>query len=133
MSGTNTYKSWVSMKRRCSDVDSKDYKNYGGRGIAVCAEWQSDFSTFLRDMGECPKGSTLERIDNERGYSPDNCVWADKKTQSRNRRYTVLSIEAAAMIRAAREGGETLSSISKRFGISLSHVHRVAKGEAWAS
>lgn len=61
------------------------YKDYGARGIDVCSRWLS-FEPFLADMGICPPTLTLERVNNERGYSKSNCVWADRKTQANNKR-----------------------------------------------
>lgn len=84
--GTRTFKSWESMKQRCFNPNSKDYANYGGRGVSVCAEWVHDFPKFLSDMGERPEGSSLDRIDSDGNYEPSNCRWADPKTQQRNTR-----------------------------------------------
>ena len=83
--GTKTYAAWRSMRARCENPNSRAYANYGGRGIAVSARWKK-FENFLEDMGECPPGLTLERKDNSRGYSLDNCIWADWATQANNRR-----------------------------------------------
>lgn len=80
------YHTWASMKKRCNNPNYHAYKNYGGRGIKVCEEWQSDFWQFVEDMGERPRGYTLEREDNDKGYSPDNCIWASRKAQIKNRR-----------------------------------------------
>jgi hypothetical protein len=80
-----TYQSWCDMKRRCLDPLRQGYENYGGRGIKVCERWLF-FGNFLQDMGECPKGLTLERIDNNKGYYKDNCKWATRAEQSRNKR-----------------------------------------------
>ncbi len=77
-----TYQSWSSMKNRCNKRTGR--KDYLGKGIAVCDEW-SDFQVFLRDMGERPDGMTLDRRDNAKGYSKDNCRWATLSQQANNR------------------------------------------------
>jgi hypothetical protein len=84
-----TYNTWVNMHQRCSNPNLPKWKNYGGRGITVCERWQ-DFAYFLADMGEKPEGKTIERVDNDAGYYPGNCVWADNRTQSRNKQDTIF-------------------------------------------
>lgn len=87
------YAVWHSMKQRCYDKARKDYANYGGRGIRVCDEWLHDFAAF-RDWAmasgykpDAPYGScTLDRVDVDGDYEPNNCRWADAKTQANNRR-----------------------------------------------
>ena len=79
------YVSWQHMRQRCENVERWDYSYYGGRGISVCAEW-GRFENFIADMGKCPVGNTLDRIDNNKNYDVDNCRWADRKTQARNTR-----------------------------------------------
>lgn len=87
MHNTPTYHSWRSMIQRCTNPNSKDYLNYGGRGITVCPEWLGSFERFLADMGKRPnKRKTLDRIDVNKGYCKDNCRWATAKTQAQNKR-----------------------------------------------
>lgn len=87
MSQTPEYNSWLRMNSRCHFISNKNYKDYGGRGIFVCDQWRYSFENFFLSMGRRPTiKHSLERKDNNRGYSPDNCKWATKKEQSCNRR-----------------------------------------------
>lgn len=85
MSKTAIHQAWRVMRDRCNNPNSKSYHNYGGRGIKVCERWES-FSNFLSDMGVRPEGCDIDRIDNDKGYSPENCRWVTRSQNLRNTR-----------------------------------------------
>lgn len=112
LSKTSEYNVWAAMKKRCRNPTHKSYHHYGGRGIAYDDRWES-FENFIADMGIRPSEShSLDRIDNSRGYSRENCHWATKKQQAQNRRNVVLF------------NGEPACSIAISKGISRSTFHK---------
>lgn len=85
------YNCWISMRSRCNNPNEDQYKDYGGRGISICERW-NEFPNFYEDLGPRPKGSQLDRIDNNGNYCKENCRWADILTQANNRRTTTIFI-----------------------------------------
>ncbi len=82
---SRTYVSWYNMIQRCTNTNRRDYKDYGGRGIAVCDRWRNSFENFLEDMGERPVGTSIDRANNNVGYWSENCRWSTVKQQQRNK------------------------------------------------
>lgn len=112
------YPLWIAMKQRCYNPKQIEFKNYGGRGITVCDQWRNSFLTFFKDMGSRPSADySLDRIDNSKGYSPENCRWATRKEQCRNfRRNRLLMINGKSIVlaEAAEKLGVTGSCIRDR-------------------
>ena len=84
------YNAWCGMKTRCTNPNRPYFADYGGRGITVCERWRDDFAAFLADMGPKPSPRhSIDRIDNTKGYGPDNCRWATPADQARNTRRNI--------------------------------------------
>lgn len=112
----STYRSWKDMRARCNNPNDSDYASYGGRGISVCQRWD-DFRLFLDDMGERPEGMTIDRIDNDAGYGPDNCRWANAFTQANNKRTNRIV------------AGMTLQHLAEASGVYASKLaYRISAG-----
>jgi len=117
-SGTKTHNTWVCMKTRCLNPKSTQYKWYGAQGITIDPKWLT-FEGFLEDMGERPKGHTLDRVDASKGYCKENCRWSTQKEQMRNTRRS----------RTVTYSGESMPLIvlSERLGLNYKHLHATLK------
>ena len=128
------YNIWMGMNYRCYNEKSHNYKYYGGRGIQVCEEWRNDLKAFIKwgQKNERPSLEyTLDRIDNNGDYSPDNCRWATASQQSRNKRTNVLTEETARMVRTLHAELGNQREVGRRLGIDYRNVHFVIKGNTW--
>lgn len=130
--GSSEYRSWKAMRERCLNPNCKDYKDYGSRGITVCARWLNSFENFLVDMGKKPTRShTIERIDNNGNYEPGNCKWATRKEQGANKsnnRLIEFNGEKLIAPEWARRLGmkkETLISRLKRMSVERAFAYPV--------
>jgi len=129
---SSEYDIWALMRQRCMTTTDPAYKNYGARGIAVCERW-NDFRNFLLDMGPRPSPKhSIERKNNDCGYEPDNCVWLEKRLQSRNRRGNVLTNEVAAELRKLRNNGGNVAAWARSRGIVISTAQLAAAGKTWS-
>lgn len=119
------YGTWFNMKRRCLDSNFTEYHRYGARGITVCERWlgPNGFPNFLADMGEKPEGMTLERIDNDGSYTPENCEWVTPKQQAANRRPRKITPEQRREILERYEAGGVLAKeLAVEYGVSTSAI-----------
>lgn len=123
MSRTNVYQIWAKMVARCHDQGDKDFARYGARGIKVCRRWRS-FPNFYKDMGDRPGPKmSIERTNNDGPYAPGNCVWANNRTQSRNRRNThfvVIDGRSMSLIEACERRGLNYSAVKERLRLGWS-------------
>ena len=108
------YKAWCQMKQRCENPRNAHYNNYGGRGITVCKRWH-DFVLFYEDMGDRPRGKTLDRIDNNKGYFKENCRWATRQQENNRRNNRNITIDGVT---------STLKLWAEKFGINYNTVFK---------
>lgn len=137
MAGTPVYRRWVEMLTRVRNPNRACARNYSGRGIGVCDEWR-DFTAFYRDMGDLPTPKhTLERVDNDKGYCPENCVWATAHTQARNKRSPVRDLPPGVYrVRDRFVVRLGLNGKSKHIGVfdsveEAAHARKLAEKQYW--
>jgi hypothetical protein len=123
------YHAWERMRFRCLNENDPQFKDYGGRGIKICSRWD-DFNLFLEDIGKAPtKGHSIDRIDNDGGYNPDNCGWSTRLEQSRNsrtsRNWTIKGKTFESLSHAAKELGVAQNTIA--YWCGRHHLSKKAK------
>ncbi|NTI80473.1 hypothetical protein [Rhizobium rhizogenes] len=118
------YRSWLQIKRRCSDPTDSDWPNYGAIGIRVCPEWEHSFEQFLADMGEKPTSNhVIVRKDTKIGYSPDNCEWLARQRAGARRRRSFISVSVAGL------EFPSIKAACRHFGVNLTTVlYRIHAG-----
>lgn len=129
---SNVYNSWRSMKTRCYNTNYDSYSRYGGRGIYVCRRWRISFKNFLKDMGERPNGTTLDRINNDGPYGPWNCKWSTSKEQVRNSSSRKLIISEVRKIKQLlQENIFTVKDISKLLDVTEAQIYSIKNKKTW--
>ena len=126
MTKTRTYKTWNGIIQRCLNSKNSSYHHYGGRGITVCNRWLK-FENFYVDMGDRPDDMSIDRIDNDGNYEPDNCRWATQKEQTRNARSNRLILyngETKTMVEWSETLGLSYATITNRVykGLSVDEI-----------
>lgn len=107
------YTAWKGAKRRTLNSSCKAFPHYGGRGIRICEEWKHSFATFYKDMGDRPDGTTLDRIDTNGDYTPDNCRWASRSIQNHNQRLRKTNKSGYRGVSWESRGGYWVANIWK--------------------
>jgi hypothetical protein len=128
--GSPTYISWSLMISRCTNPKATKYEAYGAKGILVCDQWMGSFTQFLADVGERPAGMTIDRIDNSKGYEPDNVRWATPYQQAKNRSNVKLITafgETLCLAEWERKTGVSRSTIRKRINAGMTAEKALAK------
>ncbi len=118
---------WHSMKARCTNKNRKDYQWYGKRGISFCESW-AEFENFFADMGERPRGCSLDRIDGDADYCKENCRWVSKTENSRTRNSNKLTAKDVLRL---RKGKMRASEVARKYSITSGHAANILNYRSW--
>jgi len=129
-----TYAAWCEMRSRVTNTTRPSAKYYYYKGITLCERWEF-YWNFLEDMGECPEGLTLERIDNDEDYFPANCKWATRQEQNRNYSRNKLTKEKVINLkkeaRSQVQNSENYRILAERYGIAIVTVYNIMARRVW--
>jgi len=133
MTGIPEYSIWYDMKRRCYNKRNKAYHWYGKKGIIICDKWINSFLAFYEDMGPKPfPGAEIDRIDNDKGYFPENCRWTTHTENIRNSSIAKITIKIARDIKKIYKTSKiTQKELVMIYGCSQVHIGRIVNDKAW--
>ena len=133
MYNTFEYKVWHAMIQRSTNINHKQYSNYGGRGITVCKKWLNSFTAFYNDMGKKPfPKAQIDRIDNDKGYYKDNCRWVSNTENQHNKRNNVVNwftVKSLRRINATKK--YTHKQLSKIYNLKMGTVRGIVYNQRW--
>lgn len=120
------FNTWTNIIERCYNPTASGFAHYGGRGIGMCERWLNSFDAFASDMGARPEGFSIDRIDVNKGYAPDNCRWADRFTQARNKRTTKLSTKDIESLLQCIGNNMSPEGLAVAYGVTAGYVRILA-------
>ena len=132
MRNTSEYRIWCRMKERCFNSNHKSYDRYGGRGITICDQWLNSFEQFYKDMGARPTPQhTIDRINPDEDYEPNNCRWATNEQQQQNRTNNKLDEQKVKEILYLLDAGELPKTIANLYRVSTSMIYNIKNKKMW--
>ena len=133
-SKTRLHRIWKGMKERCTNSKHKQFKDYGGRGITICPEWTNDYTVF-RDWAlnnGYKENLTIDRIENDGNYEPNNCQWITRTENNRSRKWNKINMQIANEIRELYKTKKyTMRDLAKKYSISTTTIYFIINNKIW--